>query len=170
MIGISSTTALKGLFLALGVTKVAQAGFLDEGCGYLNDGNQFTLRGDGTVTTYCDDKICGASSFSAINLNDCIANVLGDLKIKPEHHTGSETCKDCIVDGYDIKCQCKTLADTYKETSINVNEVLTNWNGYLSCLGGISDCYTVKWMCKPTDWWPEGNPPQVFTTDCDIWS
>ncbi|KAI8157603.1 hypothetical protein K4K50_004762 [Colletotrichum sp. SAR 10_71] len=165
---------LSGILLALGISKVTEAGFLDDGCGYLNDGPQFNLRDDGSITTYCNEKICGATSFSVINLNDCISNVLGDLEIKPEHHkTGDfwKTCKDCGADSWDgLKCQCETLDGTYKETHINLNEVLDNWNGYLSCGGGISDCNRIKWACKPEDWWPEGAPPKIYTTDCNIWS
>lgn len=86
MVNPLSISALMGFVLTLGLAKVAQAGFLDDGCGYLNDGPQFTLRGDGSVTTYCEDKICGASTFSVINLNDCLSNVVGDLQIKPDNH------------------------------------------------------------------------------------
>ncbi|KAF9875188.1 CVNH domain-containing protein [Colletotrichum karsti] len=162
MVKLLPMIVLKGITLTFGLAKVARAGFLDEGCGYLTDGPQFALRGDGSVTTYCEDNICGSSTFSVINLNDCLSNVLGDLQ---------ETCQDCAPDGFaDIKCKCKTLAGDYKETSIDLNEVLTNWNGYLSCRGGISDCYNTKWVCKPKDWWPEGPPPEIFSTDCDIWS
>ncbi|WYZ39616.1 hypothetical protein EsH8_III_001530 [Colletotrichum jinshuiense] len=135
--------SLKGLLLTLGATTIARAGFLDEGCGYLGDGPDFTLREDGSVTTYCNDKICNEVIFTVINLNDCIANVLGDLKPKANPH--------------------------YKETFININEVLDNWNGYLRCHNAISDCLPVPWKCMPKHWWPEGSPPTILTTDCDIW-
>ncbi|KAF6833078.1 cvnh domain-containing protein [Colletotrichum plurivorum] len=153
------------------IIQLTTQGFLQDGCGYINSGDKFTLRADGSITTYCNDKVCGARTYTALNLNDCVANVLGDLKAKPEDHPNGnfwETCKECDIDDFHMKCKCRTLLGIYKDTSIDVNSVVTNWNGYLSCGGGISNCYTVNWMCKPANWWPEGSPPEIFTTECDI--
>ncbi|GKT62861.1 CVNH domain-containing protein [Colletotrichum tofieldiae] len=191
MVKLLSLAALKGLVLALGAAKFTQAGFLDDDCGFINDGPQFTLRGDGSITTYCNDKICSTVTFTVINLNDCITNVFGDLQPKAEGQYGNfwKSCKDCHIEGTYIKCQCSKHDGSYKESSLNVSKynaaasfsarpltnhatqdgIVFNWNGYLACHSQVSNCYPMPWRCKPRDWWPEGWRPNVVDTPCDIW-
>ncbi|KDN65356.1 putative CVNH domain-containing protein [Colletotrichum sublineola] len=106
-----SLVPLKGLLLALGAAKVTKAGFLSDGCGFMDDGPEFTLRGDGSITTYCNDKICSTVTFTVINLNDCITNLYGDLQPKADGYE---------IEGTHIVCQCATGDGGFKESSLNV--------------------------------------------------
>ncbi|KAK2005538.1 CVNH domain-containing protein [Colletotrichum eremochloae] len=162
---------LKGLLLALGAAKVTKAGFLSDGCGFMDDGPEFTLRGDGSITTYCNDKICSTVTFTVINLNDCITNLYGDLQPKADGYEGNfwQTCNGCRIEGTHIVCQCATGDGGFKESSLNVDSIVFNWNGYLSCHSQVSSCYPMPWGCKPANWWPDGWRPTIVDTPCDIW-
>ncbi|KAK2055692.1 CVNH domain-containing protein [Colletotrichum caudatum] len=171
MVRFLSPVSLKGLLLALAAVAITEAGFLSEGCGFMGDGPEFTLRGDGSVTTYCNDKFCSTVTFTVINLNDCITNVYGDLQPKADGYVGNfwQSCKDCRVEGSHIICQCGKGDGSFKESSLNVDDIVHNWNGYLSCSGQISSCYPMRWNCKPENWWPDGWRPAIVDTPCDIW-
>ncbi|GKT42816.1 uncharacterized protein ColSpa_02997 [Colletotrichum spaethianum] len=191
MVRLLSLTPLKGFVLALGAARVTDAGFLNDDCGFIDDGPQFTLRGDGSITTYCNDKICSTVTFTVINLNDCITNVSGDLQPKAEGEYGNfwQSCHDCMIEGTYIKCQCSKEDGSYKESSLNVGKdmhllaswqepqanhaaqdaIVFNWNGYLACHSQVSNCYPMLWQCKPQNWWPEGWRPTIVDTPCDIW-
>ncbi|OHW93974.1 CVNH domain-containing protein [Colletotrichum incanum] len=171
MVNFLSLAPLKGLILAFCAAKVTQAGFLNDGCGFIDDGPQFTLRSDGSITTYCNDKICSTVTFTVINLNDCITNVFGDLQPKEEGQYGNfwKSCKDCRIEGTYIKCQCLKHDGSYKKSSLNVDGIVFNWNGYLACHSQVSNCYPMLWQCKPKNWWPEGWRPSIVDTPCDIW-
>ncbi|WQF82648.1 Putative cyanovirin-N [Colletotrichum destructivum] len=171
MVKFSFPMPFRGLLLALSANRVIQAGFLDDDCGFINEGPQFTLRGDGSITTYCNDKFCSTVGFTVLNLNDCIANVVGDLRPKADGERGNfwKSCKDCYIEGSHIKCQCSRLDGSFKESSLDVNSIVFNWNGYLACHSQISNCYPMTWQCMPDNWWPEGWRPTVVDTPCDIW-
>ncbi|GJC97695.1 CVNH domain-containing protein [Colletotrichum higginsianum] len=155
MIKFSLPMPFRGLLLALGAAQVIQAGFLDDGCGFINEGSQFTLRGDGSITTYCNDKFCSTVGFTVLNLNDCITNVVGDLRPKADGERGNfwKSCKDCYIEGSHIKCQCSRLDGSFKESSLDVNLEL------------LPDDLAVH----ADNWWPEGWRPTVVDTPCDIW-
>ncbi|KAK1724259.1 uncharacterized protein BDZ83DRAFT_357693 [Colletotrichum acutatum] len=98
-------------------------GFLNDGCGYLDkQGPQFKLLGDGTMMTYCNKN-----TFTVLNLNDCIVNVLGGLK--PRADDGLEgkftdTCRGCKVDGEGVWCECgcEMFDGGYEESFINMSK------------------------------------------------
>ncbi|TDZ19900.1 Cyanovirin-N-like protein [Colletotrichum orbiculare MAFF 240422] len=126
---------------AAAAAKPACGGFLDDGCG--DTGKPVNFHADGTVTSFCYNKICDGwqPAMTAINLDDCVTNSNGQLKAKPESVERGlfmQTCQNCTSRGSEVQCRCRDVLGQYRETSLDLNFVLTNWYGYLECSGVIS--------------------------------
>ncbi|KAJ1335804.1 CVNH domain-containing protein [Microdochium nivale] len=97
--------------------------------------------------------------YSQIKLNRCLANLGGHLT--PRHNGNAlDSCFNCHIsdDWYQLECTCTTDVGHVIISSIEMNLVLHNWFGYLSCFDehDVFDGYERTYRCmEPEDWQPD---------------
>ena len=77
----------------------------------------------------CKDR-AGSFHDSAVELNNYIANIDGLLKWQPNGNFVASS-RNVILAGAVLKCQSKTRKGAWRDTSINLDEKISNYNGKL---------------------------------------
>ncbi|KXJ93866.1 hypothetical protein Micbo1qcDRAFT_201810 [Microdochium bolleyi] len=107
------------------------------------------------------DHTCNQNLYSQIHVNKCLANMGGHLT--PRHNGNAlDSCYGCYIskDWYELHCVCPDDQGNRHVSAINLNEVLHNWFGYISCFGEheTGDGYEHSYPCKePDDWQPDSD-------------
>ncbi|EAS27846.1 uncharacterized protein CIMG_09050 [Coccidioides immitis RS] len=88
-----------------------------------------TAVADAFLFTVCDKD----SHASKLDLNLCYANDHGKIVPRNNGHF-HKTCKDCIVqrDGW-MTCKCQDGRGGAPESKINLDELITNYDGRIGC-------------------------------------
>ncbi|KAI1635550.1 hypothetical protein F4809DRAFT_613641 [Biscogniauxia mediterranea] len=132
----------------------AGTGFLTGGC---QKDYRFSL---GNVQTYCLDHVCNSNVWTSLNLNRCLSNRHGILT--PEKNGNYEhACENCMIssDRYRFSCDCmdESLESHYSE--VNLNDILYNWYGWLSCFDLHETGAEHGYYCKGDGWQPDPAVP-----------
>ena len=77
----------------------------------------------------CKDR-AGSYHDSAVELNNYIANIDGLLKWRPNGNFVASS-RNVVLAGSVLKCHSKTREGTWRYTSINLDEKISNYNGKL---------------------------------------
>lgn len=77
----------------------------------------------------CKDR-GGSYHGASFELNNYIANLDGKLQWQPNGNFNA-TSRNLSLDGATLKCQSKTRAGSWRDTSINLDEKISNFNGKL---------------------------------------
>ncbi|KAI2465465.1 hypothetical protein F4781DRAFT_25760 [Annulohypoxylon bovei var. microspora] len=132
-------------------------GFLTQGC-QLNWEYE-----DGEARTYCLDHVCNINAYTSIPLDWCIADVDGVLTPQKMGNF-RQRCFDCKIteDRYYLGCDCIKFDGTIVYSQINMNDVLYNWWGWLSCSGYYEKLYERDYPCKhQIGWMPDSSVPDM---------
>ncbi|KAI1380066.1 hypothetical protein F4677DRAFT_442253 [Hypoxylon crocopeplum] len=132
--------------------------------GFLTQGCQLNWEYvDGEARTYCLDHICNINAYTAVPLDWCIANIDGVLTAQKMGNF-RQKCSNCKVtnDQYHFGCDCVDGHGGYVYSEINMNDVLYNWWGWLSCFGSYEKVYLHDYPCKDEpNWMPDSSTPDM---------
>ncbi|MBD2299226.1 cyanovirin [Nostoc sp. FACHB-87] len=81
------------------------------------------------LTSTCERASGGVYKTSSINLNPEVENVNGSLKWQPGNFI--ETCRGTQLVGSRLSAQCKTRAQQWVSTTINLDDHIANIDGTL---------------------------------------
>ncbi|MBH8563792.1 CVNH domain-containing protein [Nostoc sp. CENA67] len=82
------------------------------------------------LTSTCERAVGGVYNTSSIDLNPVIENVDGGLKWQPSNFI--ETCRNTKLAGSsELAAECKTRAQQFVSTSINLDDHIANIDGTL---------------------------------------
>ncbi|KAI5924700.1 Cyanovirin-N [Camillea tinctor] len=133
------TTALPFLLTCLATLSAAAGGFFDEcspswSIGYRSSQHFIVATCPGTGYASADANVTSVTS--ALSMGDCLVNVEGSLEAQA---LGGATsfCRNChgVSGTAKMLCDCKESGGYYITSVIDLNTVLENDNGILSCFG-----------------------------------
>lgn len=124
---VSSVTVMCfSLFLALGFFSAPAAALGD----FSQTCRDVSINGS-TLSASCAKADGFTQNMSSINLNADIENVDGNLTWQPDNFI--ETCRNTqVVNGSMMSAECKTRAQRWNSTNINLDDHIANINGVLT--------------------------------------